>query len=323
MDMSAGSDFDLLEFTDFGDLAQLLNIASEDFWTSDKPQIKQIAKQLERLAPARNRVCHSRPLEPDDFSAFLDFAKDIVKVDKAVTWPALTATLKDIASDPSFVLKLSIPAFWLSDAQSVPNNLPLAEFDDTGFLGRAADRTELKRLLLSSHPVITLVGEGGIGKTALALRCLYDILEQSTTPYEAVIWVTLKTKMLTTAGAREIEHAVTSTLGLAHEIGRRLGIPDPHPTGLPQLTAEISAYLKEFRILLAIDNLETLTGGDIRQLLTSIHAGSKVLITSRIGLGELELRYPVEPLDSKTAETLLRRFSKVCRANTLEAVSEP
>jgi LuxR family glucitol operon transcriptional activator len=315
----AGScnDFQLLKFTDFADLAQLLHLHVNDFWQLDAKTVKRIASDIESLSPARNRVCHSRPLEPDDFSNFFDFTQALVKSKNSLGWISSIATLEKLRSDPSFVLKLSIPEHWKYDQRGIPHNLPLPEFDDTGYLGRSNDRAELSKLLLSPHPVITVVGQGGMGKTALALRVLYDLLSQpNKNPFDAIIWCSLKTKILTHTGIREIENSITSTIGVVHAIGKQLGT-SVAPGNIEQSITELSEYLSAFRILLAIDNLETISAQSLRPLFSNIGTGSKVLVTSRVGLGELELRYPLPPMDQQTAETLFRRYAKVNQQNQL------
>ena len=81
-------------------------------------------------------------------------------------------------------------------------------------MGRAKDRREVTKLLSSPYPVVTIVGEGGVGKTALAIRCLYDIIEKSeSTEFDALIWISLKSQTLTANGVK----AVSYTHLRAHE----------------------------------------------------------------------------------------------------------
>lgn len=149
-------------------------------------------------------------------------------------------------------------------------------------------------------PVVTIVGEGGVGKTALALRCLYDVAQGENSKYDAVIWASLKTKTLTARGAEEIRESLISTLSLVQTIVGELGNPNPSKD-LPELLEEIIGYMADFRIFLAVDNFETLTDFALRSFLSRIPVGSKVLITSRVGLGEIELRYKLDPMDIKTS----------------------
>ena len=58
---------------------------------------------------------------------------------------------------------------------------------------------------------------GGIGKTALAQRCLYDALEvcenqkEENRTFDMILWVSLKTNRLTQAGAISIKNAITNS----------------------------------------------------------------------------------------------------------------
>jgi LuxR family glucitol operon transcriptional activator len=85
---------------------------------------------------------------------------------------------------------------------------------------------------------------------------------------------------------------------------------------------EILEYMGLFKILLVVDNYETVTDNSLRPLLTSIPAGSKVLLTSRVGLGELEIRYKLDPLDLKTSVSLLRRFAQYLNVEVLFAACD-
>jgi LuxR family glucitol operon transcriptional activator len=119
---------------------------------------------LESQAPVRNRVCHSRPLEADDFSQLYDFAESLISSRSMRAFVELASSLTLLQENPRSVLTLSIPQYWSADLSIIPHNLPLPDFDDTGFLGRPKDRKEVSNHLVSPHPVVTIVGEGGVGK---------------------------------------------------------------------------------------------------------------------------------------------------------------
>jgi LuxR family glucitol operon transcriptional activator len=156
------------------------------------------------------------------------------------------------------------------------------------------------------HPVVTLVGEGGVGKT-----------ERDETKFEAIIWTSLKTRALTVDGIKELEGAIQNVLGVFRSVAGELGVPGGLGPTEDTLLAEILTYMKEFRILLTIDNVETLAQESLRPLLEEVPQGSKVLLTSRIGLGEIEIRYPLDPLDWKTAVILMRKFASSLNLTSL------
>ena len=69
--------------------------------------------------------------------------------------------------------------------------------------------------------------------------------------------------------------------------------------------------------MLVIDNLETL-GPQIRELAISIPSGSKLLLTSRVGLGEIELRYNIPELSEKDAISLMRNLGVAYNYTTIK-----
>lgn len=313
------TDADLLPYVDFADLAKMLPRMGDDWkavWGSDTHT--ELPRRLERLAPTRNRVCHSRPLEPGDFADLADAA-----VWFSERWPGLaveTSTiLRKLQADPRFVLGLRVPEFWEAAVDSVTNNLPVAEFDDTGFVGRNRDRRELRKHLSGTHPVVTIVGPGGAGKTALLVRCLYDLLVEGRKQWDAIVWVSLKTQSLTAQGVAEVRGAVTSTLGLLEVVDLQVSGQQRGARSTAEVLTSVQEYLEGLRILLAIDNFETIDESwqELRPLLANVPVGSKVVLTSRRGLGELELRFPLEPLAAEEAARLLRLTARALKVGWL------
>ena len=310
---------ELLDFIDFYDLSKILNKmkSKQDIFSTD--ELKVITLELEKLTKCRNRVCHSRPLEPNDFINLLDFTYELTNIGNPSNWKNINTAIKNL-DNPSFALSLKIPDFWKKNNKEINNNLPLPEFDDTGFMGRDKDRQSISKLLLSNTKVISIVGEGGIGKTALAQRCLYDMLElcesndSHNSMFDIIVWVSLKTNRLTVNGIDQIKNAINSSSGLFQNISMTLG---GNQSSLEDELSEISEYMEEFKILLCIDNLETISNREIRDFLANIPNKSKVLITTRVGLGEIEYRYKLDKLDDKPSIDLLRNMSKLLNIDNL------
>jgi LuxR family transcriptional regulator, glucitol operon activator len=305
----AENDIDLLAYTDFGDLAKMVRLRSEQITAVCSPGASKLADALESMAAARNRVCHSRPLHSDDLSKFIDLATLLVTEFSNLPWRELKNVNQKIESDPTFVLRLSIPEFWTAAAETIPHNLPMPDFDETGFIGRASESKEILRHVGGYHPLITILGEGGVGKSALALNCLYEILDTKEARFDAIVWVSLKSKILTAAGATDLRDAVTDTLGIVREASAALG-GSTELQSFESLLQELRGFMQQLKILLVIDNLETIPLDKARPLFESIPTGSKILITSRIGIGELELRFKLDPLDKKQSAALMRRFAR-------------
>lgn len=313
---------ELIQYIDFGDIAKILESRVSKYNDSHKIWFTEVSRHLLSLTSARNRVCHSRPLETQDLPNLFDFSKILVDRKTPFKFPKVALVLSRLKEEPGFVLTLQIPTYW-RDKPRIHHNLPIPEFDDTGFLGRKGDRLKLLTLLGSHYPVVTVVGEGGIGKTALALRCLYDLLDDPSAPYDAIVWVSLKTSMLTHSGVRELSGAITSTLGLLSEVARKLGMPVDH-VQRPEsdYIDEIVEHLELFRTIVAIDNLETISAGPLRDLLIKVPPHSKLLLTSRVGVGEFEVRYPLQGLDEMAAVGLMRANAKILGVSELQKMDD-
>lgn len=315
-----GDPLELLNFIDFYDLSKILHKITDIQTYSSKDDLKEIAFNLETLSPCRNRVCHSRPLEPSDFTSLLDFSNKLKSIGKAYDWKNIHIALKNL-DNPSFALALEIPSFWRVNTKHINNNLPLPEFDDTGFIGRDKDRKSITKLLNSNTKVISIVGEGGVGKTALAQRCLYDVLEMceltesNETLFDIIVWSSLKTNRLTANGSGLIKNAIATCSGLFQDIA--LNLAGGTGGSLSQDLDEILEYMNEFKVLLCIDNLETISSSDIREFLADVPNKSKVLITTRIGLGEIEYRYKLDKLDDKPSVELMRSMSRLLNLEKL------
>jgi len=311
---------ELLDFIDFYDLSKILNKIKNNQKFFKPDEINTIVDDLQRLSKCRNRVCHSRPLEPNDFTILLDFTSELIKIGSLSYWKNVNIALNNL-DNPTFALSLKIPSYWRVNNKTINNNLPLPEFDDTGFMGRDKDRTAVTKLLTSNTKVTSIVGEGGVGKTALAQRCLYDILEicesseKEESIFDIIVWVSLKTNRLTANGAAEIKNSISSSSGLFQEISKSL--KGEATISIKSDLDEIREYMDEYKILLCIDNLETISSTDIREFLADIPNGSKVLITTRIGLGEIEYRYKLDKLDDKPSVDLMRNMSKLLNLDKL------
>lgn len=294
----------LLPFTDFGDLPPVINRCRDELPNGVSSYIRSVTPRLEALAGVRNRVAHSRPLNADDLPLTVDLAEKLA-VAAIGPWQRLRETLHRLKTDSNFVLGIKMPLPADADA-GTKHNLPTPDFDETGLIGREAETRLIVQACKGPYPVVSLLGEGGIGKTAVALKAAYEILDDPACPFDAIIWTTCKTALLTATEIKRIDGAIADSLGmfrsLAHELaGERIENP----------IEELLAYLQEFRILLVIDNLETVLDDRVRGFLERLPPGSKILITSRIGLGAYDRPIKLPPLSEADSINLLRTLALV------------
>jgi LuxR family transcriptional regulator, glucitol operon activator len=292
--------FQLIDYLDFGDSFQLLNRNKSLLPKDYSNHLLGITKNLEKLIPIRNRVMHTRPLMFDDLAITSESATKFVS-QKQEKWKLLKETLNKLKSNPSYVLGLVIPPTNYSN-KTTNHNLPLPDFDETGFLGRTKQVDDLIKACFGPFPIITIVGEGGIGKTALAIKVAYEIVDLENTPFHYVVWTSSKTSQITVQEITRIEGAIKDSVGLIQSVANELG-------AIGEPLEEVIEYLTQFKILLILDNLETVLDERIRSFLQALPIGSKVLITSRIGLGSLEYPIRLREMDNSESVQLLRALA--------------
>ena len=262
------------------------------------------------LVPIRNRVMHGRPLRSDDPST----ATTVLNGFPSIYWPNTSRVLDRLRLDPTWeplITRQPVPH------EPTLHNLPEPDYDETTFIGRQKESDKLLGMLLSRrHAVVTLTGEGGIGKTALAVDIAYRILDSPENPYEAILWVSLKTEQLTAQGVQELTNAVTEVNSTIDSLAQSID------SGFSGTLEELSEALAGVTALLIIDNLETVNGEEILAMIDELPTSVHYLFTSRVGLGQLERRLPLPPLSTDEAKLLFRKFASSRQQRNLTQLSE-
>jgi len=154
----------------------------------------------------------------------------------------------------------------------------------TSFVGRRRELADTRRLL-SSGRLLTLTGPGGVGKTRLAMRMAADVRRT----FADGVWF--------------VELAALRDPGLlAHTLANALELRDVSA----EPTADLTEYLEDKQLLLALDNCEQLTEA-CAVLVSKLLAAApqlRILATSRHVLGvEGEQILPVPPLSTPPPES--------------------
>lgn len=165
-----------------------------------------------------------------------------------------------------------------------PSNLPAPL---TPLFDRQQERQRLSQIITSpTNRLVTLVGEGGIGKTRLALATASHIQNQ----FSDGVW------FVPLAGL-ESQPSATSTLqdAIAIAIAQALSLTLSGQQSPPE---QIINWLKPRRLLLLLDNFEhILAGADLVHTLLQQAQHLAILCTSRQPLNFLaEVIYPVQGL---------------------------
>jgi tetratricopeptide (TPR) repeat protein/cold shock CspA family protein len=303
---------DIIDFLDFYDSFNILKKNDLFLSKSASDYLSSIFAELSNLTPVRNRVMHTRPLLGGDFSTVYDFVQTL-KLGLPIDWKFAIETRELIEKDPSYLLTMRLPPMTSIESPSkVMHNLPIPDFDDTGFIGRNKDVEEIKRLIFSNK-VVSILGDGGIGKTALAVKVAYDLVDMGEKcPFELIIWTSAKTTMLTSKGIEDIYTAITDYTGLISIISESI---DKSIT-VNKFDAIIE-YLDLFKTLIIIDNLETIQSEEVRNFIRNAQTKCNIVITSRIGLGELEYPRTLSGLTENECAKLIREIARIRNSDIL------
>jgi tetratricopeptide (TPR) repeat protein len=308
------SDHDLLHGLDLADKYSILlrhksrlDQASREYYSS-----KRVG--FERAVPVRNSTMHGRPLTTDEYSLGFALAHDFLS--SPSYWPTLFSTYKEYGQNPDALLSVSISLLDEDLQAEVLNNLPVPDYDDTGFQPRRALESDLKKKILGRHPVITVLGDGGDGKTALTLQTLYGLLHSNDHNFDAIVWVSAKSSRLTTNEISRVEGAITTSLGVLQDIADKFEGGDGTPM------ERVRRLLEENKVMLVIDNLETVLDDTLVEFASDVPGESKVVFTSRVPLGgDLSVRVP--PFSEGESLHYLRRLIDAYDISGLRKESDP
>lgn len=304
----------LLAYLDFAEAYELLMARRSELESDIDESLRALAPRLERVVAIRNRVAHTRPMEIDDPAVMLDVSRDLCTASSA--WETVQATIARLEADPSYVLGLTVNL--RTDPDRGPqHNLPIPDFDETGFFGRKDEVRRITKAIKGAYPVVSILGDGGIGKTSIALKVAYDLLDDPKPMFDALVWVTAKATILTTTEIKRIGGAIETSLGLfaraAEQFVGEEEVSDP--------VSEVLSYMENFKVLLILDNLETVLDQRLRDFLLDLPLGSKVMITSRIGLG-IENPVQLDPLSDDDSTKLLRALARIRSVSALSDLDQ-
>jgi tetratricopeptide (TPR) repeat protein len=198
---------------------------------------------------------------------------------------------------------------------TIPNNLPRLQ----PFFGRT---DELKQIAVALEPEsrtwgALIDGPGGMGKTSLAVRAAYDCTPDQ---FDRIIFLSVKDRELDDDGERELgTFILPGFLEMLNELARELGQPDITKAAESERIRLILDTLEPAKVLLILDNLESLTKSDRDKLFTFVKRlpqGCKAILTSRRRIGSSADVLILEKLDEDAA---LETLAELARHNPLLA----
>ena len=309
----------LLEELNIPDLAEIVCYKKGllSYFPKDRMALETFRESMHKIYHIRCKIAHvKRTFSAIDLDALVDMANDFLPLLES-SGTSLREAVECIKTNPDKVV-VRIPAAFFTDGEETPfvhpTNLPPSDYDpDGGFIGRKDDIKNIEKLVLGDlHRVITVSGAGGVGKTALVHHVCQKILNRRDLRFDGVVWVSAKEERLTASGIEAIEPTFHNYQDLMDGILETFGWTDEINGSSKEKEESVQVILQagEKGILLVVDNLETIKDERVVEFIKDFPPPSKVLITSRLGLGEVERRYPLREMKKKDAITLLRSVAK-------------
>lgn len=202
-----------------------------------------------------------------------DVATDLVTIEKMIAETANRTTRDPVESDPTYNRYAKFP--------------PAPYYT---FFGRKQEISDIYSKLINHHKnyLLSLFGDGGIGKTSVAHSLALDVLQKrdrEEITIDDVIWISAKDQRIYEDQRLEINQEFKSLDDLFNKILLVFHSPsDIRSLTLEQKRDRVEQALVGTRFLFVLDNLEVFTSVELGQIIDFISntpQGHKFLITSR------------------------------------------
>lgn len=177
-----------------------------------------------------------------------------------------------------------------------------------GYVSREALEAELlPRLKDTNHPIITLHGGGGMGKTSLAIYVAHKMTQLVDPPFEHIVWFSARDIDLRLSGPSAVRPSVFDLASVSKkfsELFSSYGVRSDAESFAKVLQSPTGVSRKG--ILFVFDNFETMS--DVREfhrfLDEHTHLPNKVLITSRERAFKADYPIEVRGMELREAELI-------------------
>ena len=185
----------------------------------------------------------------------------------------------------------------------------------TGYVPRIELEERLGRELtrLDRHPIVTLTGPGGIGKTTAAIKVIRTISDFDKEMYEVVLWISARDIDLLDDGPKPVSRRVFTQSDISRAVVALL-----QPSGIDEKGFSPDSYFEECLAegaagptLFVLDNFETLQNPvDVFEWLDAhVRPPNKVLITTRFRDFRGDYPINIQGMSDEEADALISQHA--------------
>jgi hypothetical protein len=185
----------------------------------------------------------------------------------------------------------------LEELEALGNVLTNMPEQIRGYISRNVLETEMMKVLKDDrHPIVTLSGRGGIGKTSLALHVLNEIA-QNEENFKLIIWLSARDIDLLEIGPKQVRPDVVTLKEIVREYWAhvdKLALKENFKKQIELFTKEMNELQGYGPVLFVFDNFETVSNPIEMYIFIStyIRIPNKVIITTRHR--EFKGDYPID-----------------------------
>ena len=166
---------------------------------------------------------------------------------------------------------------------------------------RLEERVRTELLDSERHPIVSLTGSGGVGKTTVAIAAIHDIANEHSGPYDVILWISARDIDLLESGPRPVSPDVKTEDDIARAAilllegeGQPIDRLNSRSTRRAYFEDCLQRGAGQLPTLFVLDNFETLQNPSdaFKWIDAHIRPPNKALITTRVRsfVGD----YPIE-----------------------------
>ena len=208
-----------------------------------------------------------------------------------------------------------------SQLEHIGNVLTNIPNPPVGYVRRPNLEEEVRKALMNDrHPIVTLSGRGGIGKTSLVLQLLHELSNENR--YDLIFWFSARDIDLTTSGPKLVRPHLLTERDLEREYRFLIGEDQDARGNEKQERDLLSAAMRSQPFgcaLYVFDNFETVHNPiDLYHWIdTNIRLPNKVVITTRFRDFHADLPISVSGMERAEAELLVHQSARLLGIESL------